>query len=390
MAGEKTTTGAKDTIDLRSDTVTWPTPAMRAGMAAAEVGDDVYGEDPTVNRLEALAAERVGKDAALFVASGTMGNAIALMSHCRRGEDVVVGDRTHIYTAEVSGAARLNGSMLRAVPNLPDGTLDRARLESAFASEDIHEAPTGLLCLENTHNMCGGRVLAARTLRELAESARRRGLPVHLDGARLFNAAVALGVPAAELAAEADSVMFCLSKGLSAPVGSMLCGTAAFVERARRMRKMLGGGMRQVGVLAAAGIVALEEMVDRLAEDHARARKLAAALARVAGLRVPPVDEVESNFVFFAVLDEAGAVADPSAFIAAARAAGVLLSEGAPGRVRAATHYGIGAAEIERAAEVLGRVARAWSGGAAERAAAERTAERAADGARGAARSARG
>ena len=344
-------------IDLRSDTVTQPTPAMRAATAGAEVGDDVYGEDPTVNALEALAAERLGKEAALFVASGTMGNAIAVLTHCRRGDDVIVGDRSHVWLAEVGGAARLNGSTLRPVPNLPDGTLDRGRLERAFATEDIHEAPTGLLCLEDAQNMCGGRALDVATLRELAVPARRRGLPVHLDGARIFNAAVALGTSAAKLAAEADSVMFCLSKGLSAPVGSMLCGSRTFVAQARRMRKLLGGGMRQAGILAAAGIVALNEMVDRLAEDHANARRLAEGLARVPGLDLRP-EEVDTNFVFFGVLDGNGRRTDPTRFIEAAGEAGVLLSTGDDGRVRAATHYGVAAEDIERAITALERVAR--------------------------------
>jgi threonine aldolase len=344
-------------IDLRSDTVTLPTPAMRAAMANAVVGDDVYGEDPTINALEELAAERLGKEAALFVASGTMGNAIALLTHCRRGEDVIVGDRAHIWQAEVGGAARLNGSTLRPVPNLPDGTLDRGRLERAFATDDIHEAPTGLLCLEDTHNMCGGRVLSAATLAGLAAPARRRGLPVHLDGARIFNAAVALGVPVAVLAGTADSVMFCLSKGLSAPVGSMLCGSREFVERARRMRKLLGGGMRQAGIVAAAGIVALNEMVDRLAEDHTHARRLAAGLAELPGIAVRP-DEVESNFVFFGVLDGAGRQSDAAWFVTAAAEKGVLLSWGDDGRVRAATHSGITAADVDRALTTLALVAR--------------------------------
>jgi threonine aldolase len=348
---------ARDAIDLRSDTVTLPTPAMRTAMTGAELGDDVYGEDPTVNRLEALAAARLGKEAALFVVSGTMGNAIALMTHCRRGEDVIVGDRAHIYTAEVGGAARLNGCTLRAVPNLPDGTLDRARLARAFASDDVHEAPTGLLCLEDTHNMCGGRVLAARTLSELAAPARARGVPVHLDGARVFNAAVALGVPAAELAAEADSVMCCLSKGLSAPVGSVLGGTQAFIGQARRMRKLLGGGMRQAGVLAAAGIVALDEMMDRLAEDHANARCLAAGLAALPSIALRE-DEVESNFVFFHVLDAEGRLTDGAQLIAAAAAEGVLISTGDQGRLRCATHSGISAADVDRALEGLARAVR--------------------------------
>jgi threonine aldolase len=341
-----------DVIDLRSDTVTLPTPEMRKAMASAELGDDVYGEDPTVNRLERMAAERLGKEAALFVASGTMGNAAATMAHCRRGEDVIVGDRSHIYLAEVGGAARMNGSTLRAVPNLQDGTLDRARLTRAFASSDIHEAPTGLLCLENTQNMCGGRVLSVAMLRELAAPARERGIPVHLDGARLFNAAVALGVPVAALAAEADSVMFCLSKGLSAPVGSMLCGSAEFIERARRARKMLGGGMRQAGILAAAGIVGLTTMVERLAEDHANARALAAGIVGAPGLGVRP-ELVESNFVFFTVAGRDGQPTDAASFMAAAAKAGVLLSQGDDVRVRAATHYGISSEDVRRAVESL-------------------------------------
>jgi threonine aldolase len=240
------------------------------------------------------------------------------------------------------------------VPNLPDGTLDRARLAGAFASDDVHEAPTGLLCLEDTHNMCGGRVLSAHTLRELAAPARARGVPVHLDGARLFNAAVALGVPVAELAAEADSVMCCLSKGLSAPVGSVLGGTRAFIGQARRMRKLLGGGMRQAGVLAAAGIVALEEMAERLEEDHANARRLAAGLAALPGIALRE-DEVESNFVFFRVLDADGHPTNGAALIAAAAAEGVLISTGDQGRLRCATHSGISDTDVGRALEGLAR-----------------------------------
>lgn len=343
-------------IDLRSDTVTLPTPAMREAMAHAEVGDDVYGEDPTINRLEALAAERLGKEGALFVASGTMGNAIAILTHCRRGEDVIVGDRSHIWQAEVGGAARLNGCTLRPVANLSDGTLDRDQLARAFASADIHEAPTGLLCLENTQNMCGARVLSAATLRDVAAPARERGLPVHLDGARIFNAAVALDVPVATLAAEADSVMFCLSKGLSAPVGSMLCGTHAFIAQARRMRKLLGGGMRQAGILAAAGILGLTDMVDRLAEDHANARRLAAGLADIPGLVLSP-DAIESNMVFFSVLDAGGQPVDTAPFTAAVAEAGVLISGGGD-RIRAVTHYGVSAADVDTAIAACARVAR--------------------------------
>ncbi len=345
--------GKGNVIDLRSDTVTQPSPAMREAMYRAEVGDDVYGEDPTVNRLEELAAAKVGKEAALYVPSGAMGNTTAILTHCRRGDEIIVGDRSHIYLYEVGGAARLNGSPARSVPTRPDGTLDRVRLASAFQGSDIHEARTGLLCLENTHNMCGGRVIPPQTLRELATPAHERGLPVHMDGARLFNAAVALGLPASELAAQVDSVMFCLSKGLSAPVGSMLAGSREFIAEARRVRKLLGGGMRQAGIIAAAGIVALNEMVDRLAEDHANARHLAEGLANIPGVAVDPAS-VETNILFFGVVSESGinAAANTALAEAAARE-GVLLSGGDDGRIRAVTHYGITAADIDRALVVI-------------------------------------
>jgi len=359
-----TLAATRTTIDLRSDTVTHPTPAMREAMYRAEVGDDVYGEDPTVNRLEALAAEKVGKEAALFVPSGTMGNATAILTHCRRGDEIVMGNRAHTYLYEVGGAARLNGSPVRAVPNLPDGSLDRARLAQAFLGDDIHEARTGLLCLENTHNMCGGRVLTPATLRELAAPARQRNLPVHMDGARLFNAAVALGLPASALAAEVDSVMFCLSKGLSAPVGSILAGSQAFIAEARRARKLLGGGMRQAGIIAAAGIVALTEMVDRLAEDHANAQRLATGLANIMGISIEP-NAVETNILFFGVHHADGQPADVAPLVAAVAAEGVLFSSGDDGRIRAVTHYGITSADIDRAlavvATAMGQLQRAHS-----------------------------
>ena len=337
-------------IDLCSDTVTHPTPAMREAMYRAEVGDDVYGEDPTINRLEELAAEKVGKEAALFVPTGTMGNAIAVLTHCRRGDEIIVGDRAHVYLYEVGGSARLNGSPARAIPTLPDGSLDPARLRAAFLGDDVHEARTGLLCLENTHNMCGGQALSPEALHALAAPAHERGVPVHLDGARLFNAAVSLGVPASALAAEVDSVMFCLSKGLSAPVGSMLAGSRAFITEARRGRKLLGGGMRQAGILAAAGILALTEMVDRLTEDHANARRLAQGLAEIPGVQVAP-ESVQTNIFFFDVLDDAGQPRN-EAFTHAAAALGALFSGGDLGAIRAVTHYGISDADIERALQI--------------------------------------
>ena len=338
-------------IDLRSDTVTQPTPAMREAMYRAEVGDDVYAEDPTINRLEGLAAEMVGKEAALFVPTGTMGNAIAILTHCRRGDEIIVGDRAHIYLYEVGGAARLNGSPARAIPTLPDGTLDPTRLAASFLGDDVHEARTGLLCVENTHNMCGGRLLSPETLRALTEPARRRGVPTHMDGARLFNAAVGLGVPASALAAEVESVMFCLSKGLSAPVGSLLAGSSAFIAEARRGRKLLGGGMRQAGILAAAGIVALEQMVDRLADDHANAKRLAQGLEQLPGVRVKP-ETVESNILFFEVIGADGRPRNEE-FTQVAASGGALFSSGDTGAIRAVTHYGVSGEDIERVLQII-------------------------------------
>jgi threonine aldolase len=351
---------ARPAIDLRSDTVTQPTPAMREAMARAEVGDDVYGEDPTINRLEELAAEMLGKEAAVFVPSGTMGNAIAILTHCRRGDEIIMGDRSHTYLYEVGGAARLNGSPARAVPTLPDGSLDRVRLAAAFLGDDVHEARTGLLCIEDTHNMCGGRVLSPATLRELTARARQRGIPVHMDGARFFNAVIALGIPASELAAEVDSVMFCVSKGLSAPVGSLLVGSRDFIAEARRGRKLLGGGMRQAGVIAAAGILGLTEMVERLADDHANARRLAEGLANISGIQLSQ-DVVETNIFFFEAQGLDGRN-NNNAFIAACEAEGVLFSTGDLGSIRAVTHYGVEAVDIERALQTAERVMAARQG----------------------------
>jgi threonine aldolase len=344
-------------IDLRSDTVTYPTPSMREAMYRAEVGDDVYSEDPSINQLEELAARKVGKEAALFVPSGTMGNAIAMLTHCRRGDEILMGDRSHTYLYEVGGPARLNGSFARPIPTRADGTLDAAYLAASFHGDDIHEARTGLLCLENTHNMCGGRVLSPATLVELTALAREKGIPVHLDGARLFNAAVALGVNASELAAPVNSVMFCLSKGLSAPVGSILAGTDEFIKEARRTRKLLGGGMRQAGILAAAGIVALTEMVDRLALDHANALRLAEGLAELPGILIEP-ESVQTNILFFGLAGPGGRPAPVESLVAAAQAHGVLVSGGDDGRIRAVTHFGITADEIDHALVAFSRALR--------------------------------
>jgi threonine aldolase len=291
-------------IDLRSDTVTQPTPEMRAAMASAEVGDDVFGEDPTVNRLEALSAERLGKEAGLFVPSGTMGNLAAVLTHCTRGDEVILGDLSHTFLYEAGGVAALGGVHPRPVSNAPDGTLGLEAVEAAIRADDVHFPTSRLICLENTHNRCGGAALDVEYTRRVAEIARRHGLGLHIDGARIFNAAAALGVSAAALADEADSVTFCLSKALCAPVGSVVCGSAEFVARARRIRKQLGGGMRQAGILAAAGIVALDTMVDRLTQDHDRARRLADGLAQIPGLRLDP-GTPKTNMVYLTLSEQA-------------------------------------------------------------------------------------
>jgi len=334
-------------IDLRSDTVTRPTEAMRAAMAAAEVGDDVFGEDPTIRRLEAVGAARVGKEAGLFVASGTMGNLVALLTHCGRGDEAIVGDQAHTVVYEVGGMAALGGIQPRTVPNRPDGTMDLGALEAAVRPDFIAFPRTRLIALENSHNRCNGAVLDAAYMADVRAIADRHGLVVHLDGARLFNAAIALDVPAAALAADADSVTYCLSKGLSAPAGSLLCGSADFVGRARRARKMLGGGMRQAGVLAAAGLVALETLVDRLAEDHANARRLAEGLAALPGIAIDPA-AVVTNIAIFGV-DPAGAGVDADGLVAAMAERGVAFFAIGGGRARLVTHREVSAGDVEAA-----------------------------------------
>lgn len=329
-------------IDLRSDTVTQPTPAMRAAMAEAEVGDDVYGEDPTVRRLEAMAAERMGKEAALFVTSGTMGNLVCLLTHCQRGDEAIVGDQAHVLHYEGGGASAFGGIELRTVPNDERGMLDLDAVEATVRGQNIHFPRTAVLCLENTHNRCHGGVITPEETAAVAEIARRHEIAVHLDGARIFNAAVALGVAPARLTEAVDSVTFCFSKGLAAPVGSVVCGSRAFVEQARRVRKQLGGGMRQVGVIAAAAIVALETMVDRLAEDHEHARALAEGLAQIPGVRLDPT-LVQTNIVLFDV-------DHPSAFMRRLRDLGVLTTPSGT-HVRMVTHYGITRADIDEALE---------------------------------------
>jgi threonine aldolase len=341
-------------IDLRSDTVTLPTPEMREAIARAALGDDVYGEDPTINELEDLAAATMGKEAALLVPSGTMGNLIAMLTHCGRGTKAIVGAQSHTNLYEAGGASALGGVVLTAIRNTDDGELDLDELRREVGiSNDAHFAQPALVVLENTHNRCGGAPVKLSHMAEVAEIAGRRKLAVHLDGARIFNAAIALETTAKEIAGNADTVSFCLSKGLSCPVGSLICGSREFIARAHRMRKMLGGGMRQAGIIAAAGIVALNTMVERLAEDHQNARALAQGLALVAGLNVRPVVN-RTNMVVFEV-DGDGETAGK--FAAAMKERGVLLSSPYTPAFRAVTHLGITRADIDRAVAAAAQAA---------------------------------
>jgi len=285
-------------IDLRSDTVTHPTEAMRSAMAGAVVGDDVFGEDPTLNDLEALAAEKTGKQAAVFVPSGTMGNLISVLAHCARGDEVILGDRSHIFLNEVAGMSALGGIHPHIIPNNDDGTLPLDVMEKAVRHSDIHYPPTHLICLENTHNYCQGAPLTPEYMQEVAGFTEKHSLKIHLDGARIFNAAVALNIEVSLLVRHVDSVMFCLSKGLSAPVGSLVCGTEEFIWKARKLRKMVGCGMRQAGHLAAAGRVALENQIERLKIDHQLARELANGLAGITGFELN-LQQVKTNIIFF-------------------------------------------------------------------------------------------
>ncbi|MBC7221672.1 low-specificity L-threonine aldolase [Candidatus Bipolaricaulota bacterium] len=285
-------------IDLRSDTVTKPTPEMRRAMAQAEVGDDVYGEDPTVNRLQEKAAEMLGMEAALFVPSGTMGNQVAIAVHTRPGQEVIVEAQSHIYNVEMATMARFSGVQPRVIQG-QRGVFTAAQVLEAIRPNLYYLAQTGLVCLENTHNAAGGRIFPLPIAREILEVAHARRIPVHLDGARIFNAAVATGIPASELVRGFDSVMFCLSKGLGCPVGSLLCGSREFIAEARRVRKALGGGMRQAGILAAAGLYALSHHIERLAEDHENAKLLAEGLSQIPGLSVWPP---ETNIVIVEIL----------------------------------------------------------------------------------------
>jgi len=340
-------------IDLRSDTVTQPTAAMRQAMADAEVGDDVFGEDPTVNRLEEMAAERMGKAAALFVTSGTMANLVSLLVHCRRGDEIILGDRAHTFLYEQGGAAALGGIHPRTIPNQPDGTIELEAMEAAIRPDNVHFPRTRLIVLENTHNRCAGSPLSPAYMDGVGEIAGRYSLKVHVDGARIFNAAASLGVDVRALAERTDSVTFCLSKGLAAPVGSLVCGSEAFIFEARRVRKVLGGGMRQAGVLAAAGIVALNEMTGRLPEDHANARMLAEGLGEIPGLLVN-VAQCKTNIVYADITTDMALSAEALADALKKRGVGVLPT--GPNQIRLVTHHPITQADVAVALDIIRNV----------------------------------
>jgi threonine aldolase len=348
-------------IDLRSDTVTRPTQGMRQAIADAVVGDDVFGEDPTVRTLEQRMADVLGKEAGLFVASGTMGNLVAVLTHAQRGDEMIVGDLSHTFLYEAGGSAALGGIHSHVLPNQPDGTLNPSAIERAVRNvEDLHQPRTRLICLENTHNRCGGVAVSPDYCDIVGALARRHGVSVHLDGARVFNAAIALGRSPVEFTRSADSVMVCLSKGLGAPIGSVLCGNRDFIHSARRTRKLVGGGMRQVGILAAAGLYALDHHVERLVQDHENALQLAAGIAEINGLtcrqaEAPPT--AWTNLVYITV--DGAAAGNPaltaSALVERLRKHGVLsIPLGSEGnQIRMVTHLDVGAADIEVALEAL-------------------------------------
>jgi threonine aldolase len=344
-----------DDVDLRSDTLTLPTPAMRDAMARAEVGDDVWEEDPTVQRLEAVAAARMGKEAALFVSSGTQGNLVAVLAQTQPGQEILLDEDSHIFNYEGAGAALIGGVQTRPL-RTERGFLAPEQVRAALRPRNIHIPPTGLVCLENTHNRHGGTCCTPSEIEAVVAVAHEAGVPVHLDGARLFNAAVALGRPAADFAGPVDSVTFCLSKGLGAPVGSLVCGGKDFIQRARRVRKMLGGGMRQVGILAAAGLVALDTMVDRLAEDHANCRRLAEGVATLPGIRVA-LETVQTNILIFRVARPAGA----AELVSGCLARKVKIHQIGPDAIRCVTHKDVDAEGVVRTLDALREITSSWT-----------------------------
>ncbi len=338
-------------IDLRSDTVTKPSPAMREAMAQAEVGDDVFGEDPTVNRLQEVAARLLGKEAALFVPSGTMGNQLCVRLHTRPGDEIIVEAGAHVVRYESGAAAGLSGVQTHWLPGTR-GILEADQIEAAIRPPDYHNPPTTLICLENTHNRGGGTIYPLETTKAIRKVAEARGIAMHLDGARLFNAVVVTGVPAAEYARHFETVTFCLSKGLGAPVGSLICADRERVVKLRRLRKMFGGGMRQAGILAAAGLYALEHNIARLAEDHAHAKRLAEALAGLPGVRINPA-HVETNLVIFDI-SETRRTADE--VLTLLKAEGLLLVPFSPTTLRAVTHLDVSRDQVAQACTILEKV----------------------------------
>ncbi len=338
-------------IDLRSDTITMPTDEMRRAMFEAEVGDDVYLEDTTINLLEEKSAVMLGKEAALFTPSGTMSNLLAVLVNTHPGDEIIMGSEAHMLAAEVGGASALGGVVMRTVPSEIDGSMDTGTIEQTIREDNIHFPHSTLLCIENTQNRCGGRVLTAEYTEEVVELAQKHGLKVHLDGARIFNAAVALGIPVSKLTAQVDSVSFCLSKGLSAPVGSLLCGRHEFITSARKWRKMLGGGMRQAGIIAAAGIIAIEKMVNRLADDHANAKRLAMGMAELPGITIYP-DRVQTNIVLF----EPPAKVSPQKFSKLMENCRVLAKPYGGRKIRAVTNRMVSSLDIEETLDILKQI----------------------------------
>ncbi len=342
-------------IDLRSDTVTKPTDEMREAMAKAEVGDDVYGEDPSINELQERAAAMTGKEAGLLTASGTMSNLLATLSFCNHGDEILMGDQAHMFWNEGGGQAALAGVQTRLIPQSKSGGIEAADVaRNIRPTGNPHVAATALLCLENTQNRCSGAVMTPADTKAVCDVAHNAGVPVHLDGARIFNASVSLEVPALELTKDVDTMSFCLSKALSCPVGSVLVGSNEFITEATRWRKMVGGGMRQAGILAVAGLVALDTMVDRLAEDHQNSRRLAQGLANIDGLSVEP-DSIQTNIVIFDVEEKVGAAPD---FIKAMKDAEVLVSYPGERSVRMVTHRHISSEDVEETLSRTSKVVR--------------------------------
>ena len=333
-------------VDFHSDTRTLPTPEMRRAMAEAEVGDDVSRQDPTVNRLEEMAAERMGKEAALFVSSGTQGNLVSILTHCQRGDEIIVGDNSHIFRGEAGGASALGGIAYHTLPTDERGMLDPDEVAGAVKPADVHYPHTAMVALENTHNGRGGIPLTPEDTKTIADVAHSHDIPLHIDGARIFNASVYLETPVSELVKDADSVTFCLSKGLGCPVGSVICGTNEFIDRARFWRKMVGGGTRQAGIIAAAGIVALDSMVTRLAEDHSNARRLAEGLSKIPGISIDP-ESLPTNLVFFEIAN-----GDPGELSRRLEARGIM-GGGPQRRWRFVTRNGITGDDVDYALDVM-------------------------------------